>query len=157
MKDLRPVQSVEELYGTWELVSWTRRLMDAGEIIEAFGTAPRGLLHYGRDGHVFWVMTKENRALPRALKELNEADRAELYDTMVAYAGTFTFDGNAATHRVQISWNQAWTDTAQIRKLRFEGEKLIMTTNPQEGIDGRRSCSVFVWRRPIAASGPRMS
>ena len=157
MDDSRPVQSVEELYGTWELVSWTRRLMDAGETTEAFGKAPRGLLHYGRDSRVFWIMTKENRVLPRALKELNEADRAGLYDTMVAYAGTFTFDGNAATHRVEVSWNQAWTDTAQIRKLRFEGEKLIMTTNPQEGIDGRRSSSVFVWRRPAAASGPSTS
>jgi lipocalin-like protein len=148
MNEPRPIETIEELYGTWKLVSWTRRLVDSGETVEAFGKQPRGLLHYGRDGHVSWVMTKENRAMPRALTELNDAERAELYDTMVAYAGTFTFDGNAATHRVQISWNEVWTGTAQVRNLRFEGRRLIMTTNPQSGIDGRLSSSVFVWQRP---------
>jgi hypothetical protein len=116
--------------------------------VEAFGKAPQGLLHYGRDGHVFWVMTKENRAKPRDLTALSDAERAELYNSMVAYAGRFTFDGNAATHHVDVSWNQVWTGTAQVRNLRFEGNKLLMTTNPQAGVDGRRSSSVFVWERP---------
>lgn len=148
MSETRPVGSVEELYGTWKLISWTRRLLDTGETIEAFGKRPRGLLHYGRDGHVFWVMTKENRARPRDLTKLSDPERAELYNTMVAYAGAFTFDGNAATHRVEVSWNEVWTGSAQVRNLRFEGKRLIMTTNPQAGVDGRRSSSVFVWERP---------
>jgi hypothetical protein len=148
MSESRPVGSVEELYGTWKLISWTRRLLDTGETVEAFGGAPRGLLHYGRDGHVFWVMTKENRAKPRDLTKLSDSERAELYSTMVAYAGTFTFDGNAATHHVEVSWNEVWTGTTQVRNLRFEGKRLIMTTNPQSGVDGRRSSSVFAWERP---------
>ena len=148
MDDPRPVASVEALYGTWKLVSWTRRLVDTGETVEAFGRMPRALLHYSRDGHVFWVMSAESRAKPGDLTKLSEADRAKLYDTMVAYAGTFTFDGGAATHHVEVAWNEIWTGTAQVRNLRFEGDRLIMTTNPQPGIDGRRSASVFVWQRP---------
>jgi len=96
MSESRPVGSVEELYGTWKLISWTRQLLDTGETVEAFGRVPRGFLHYGRDGHVFWVMT-----------------------------------------------------TAQVRNLRFEGNRLVMTTDPQSGVDGRRSSSVFVWARPV--------
>jgi hypothetical protein len=149
MSESRPVGSVEELYGTWKLISWTRRLLDTGETVEAFGGTPRGLLHYGRDGHVFWVMTKENRAKPSDLTKLSVSERAELYNTMVAYAGTFTFDGSAATHHVEVSWNEIWTGTTQVRNLRFEGERLIMTTNPQPGVDGRHSASVFVWARPV--------
>ena len=148
MSESRPVGSVEELYGTWRLISWTRRLVDTGATVEAFGRAPRALLHYGRDGHVFWVMTKENRAKPSDLTKLSDSQRAELYDTLVAYAGTFTFDGKAATHQVEVSWNEVWTGTAQVRNLRFEGNRLIMTTNPQPGVDGRRSSSIFVWERP---------
>jgi hypothetical protein len=149
MSESRPVGSVEELYGTWKLISWTRRLLDTGETVEAFGRAPRGFLHYGRDGHVFWVMTKENRAKPRDLTKLSDSQRAELYNTLVAYAGTYTFDGNAATHHVQVSWNEVWTGTAQVRNLRFEENRLVMTTDPQSGVDGRRSSSVFVWARPV--------
>jgi Lipocalin-like domain len=147
MGETRAVGSVEELYGTWRLISWTRRLLDTGETVEAFGKLPRGLLHYGRDGHVSWVMTKENRARPRDLTKLSDSERAELYNTMVAYAGTFSFGGYAATHHVEVSWNEVWTGTAQVRNLRFKGKKLIMTTNPQSGVDGRRSSSVFVWER----------
>jgi hypothetical protein len=157
MNDTRPVAGIEELYGTWKLVSWTRRLLDTAETVEAFGRQPRGLLHYGRDGHVFWVMTKENRARPRDLTALSEADRAGLYDSMVAYAGTFTFDGSAATHRVEASWNEVWTGTAQVRNLRFEGQRLIMTTNPQPGVDGRPSSSVFVWERRAPAGSAALT
>ena len=147
MSEARPVESVEQLYGTWKLVSWTRRLLDTGESVEAFGKMPCGFLHYGRDGRMSWVMTKEKRAKPRDLTKLSDTERAELYNSMVAYAGTFTFDGKAATHHVEVSWNEVWTGTAQVRNLRFEGKRLVMSTNPQAGVDGRRSSSVFVWER----------
>jgi hypothetical protein len=29
-----------------------------------------------------------------------------------------------------VSWNEVWTGTAQVRNLRFEGKRLVMTTNP---------------------------
>jgi hypothetical protein len=143
----RSVRSAEELYGTWRLMSWTRRLLDTGETVEAFGKAPRGYLNYSRDGRVFFIMTKQNRAKPADLTKLTDAERAELYNTMVAYAGTFTFDGNLATCHVDISWNEAWTDTDQPRAVRFEGGRLIWSTNPQTGIDGKRVESVFVWEK----------
>ena len=147
MNDARPVESVEELYGTWRLVSWTRRLLDTGETVQAFGKAPHGFLSYGRDGRVFFIMTREQRAKPEDLTKLTDAQRAELYDSMVAYAGTFTFDGTVATCNVDISWNEAWTGTAQVRKVRLEGGRLIWSTNPQIGIDGRRVVGIFVWEK----------
>jgi hypothetical protein len=136
-----------ELYGTWRLVSWKRRLLDTGESTEAFGRSPRGLLHYGRDGRVFFIMTKEDRGRPADLARLDDAQRAELYNTMVAYAGTFTYDGKVATCNVEISWNEAWNGSAQVRNVSFEDGRLIWSTNPQAGIDGRRSQSVFVWEK----------
>jgi hypothetical protein len=147
MSQARPVKSVEELYGTWRLVSWTRQLLETGETVEAFGKAPCGFLNYGRDGRVFFIMTKENRPKPDDLTKLTDAERAELYNTMVAYAGTFTFDGKVATCEVDVSWNEIWTGTAQVRNVRFEGDRLIWSTNPQTGIDGKRVVGVFVWEK----------
>jgi hypothetical protein len=139
--------TVEQLYGTWRLVSWSRQLLDTGETVQAFGKAPRGFLSYGRDGRVSFIMAKENRAKPADLARLTDPERAELYDTMVAYAGSFTFDGKTATHHVEISWNEVWTGTDQLRNLRLEGQRLIMSTNPQPGADGRRVIGVFTWER----------
>ena len=97
----------DDLYGTWKLVSWRRQLLDTGETVEAFGKAPRGFLSYGRDGRVFFIMTKEARAKPEDLTTLTDPERAELYNTMIAYSGTSTFDGKAAIHNVDVSWNEA--------------------------------------------------
>jgi hypothetical protein len=37
-------------------------------------------VHYGRDGHEIWVMTKESRASPRDLIRLGDPERAKLYN-----------------------------------------------------------------------------
>jgi hypothetical protein len=144
---MAPARAHEELYGTWQLVSWKRELLDTGEAVEAFGKAPRGFLNYGRDGRVFFIMAKENRAKPSDLAKLTDPERVGLYNSMVAYAGTFAFDGKTATHNVEISWNEVWTGTAQIRHLAFEGRRLIMRTDPQPGFDGKRVVGVFTWEK----------
>jgi hypothetical protein len=144
---MTPVETPEQLYGTWRLVRWKRELLDTGETVEAFGKSPRGFLSYGRDGRVFFIMAKENRAKPADLAKLTDQERTELYNSMVAYAGTFSFDGDTATHNVEVSWNELWTGTAQIRHLAFEGQRLIMRTDPQPGFDGKRVVGVFTWER----------
>jgi hypothetical protein len=143
----RPPDGVEELYGTWRLISWTRHLLDSGETLQPFGEAPTGFLSYGRDRRVFFMMTKQGRTRPDDLTKLTESERATLYDTIVAYGGTFTFDGQRAVHDVDVAWNEVWAGTAQVRNLAMEGDRLVMSTNPQAGIDGRRSTGVFVWER----------
>lgn len=143
----RAVASVEELYGTWRLVSWTRHLLETGKTVEAFGKAPCGFLSYSRDGRVFFIMTKQDRRKPADLTKLTDAERAELYNTMVAYAGTFTFDGKVATCNVDASWNEVWTGSAQVRNVMFEGDRLVWRTNPQPGIDGKQVVGVFVWEK----------
>ena len=143
----KTVRAIDRLYGTWKLVSWTRHLLDTGETVAAFGKTPRGFLNYGRDGRVFFIMAKEKRAKPADLTALTDQDRVELYNTMIAYAGTFTFDGKTATHNVDVAWNEVWTGTAQVRKLKFEGRTLVMSTNPQSGADGQRVVGVFTWEK----------
>jgi hypothetical protein len=67
---------------------------------------------------------------------------------MYAYAGTFTVDGNTVTHRVDISWNENWTGTHQVRNVRLDGERLYISTNPQSnGIDGRIIVGELVWEK----------
>jgi hypothetical protein len=93
MSSRRPPASVEDLYGTWRLISWTRNLRDTGKTLKPFGETPTGFLSYGRDGRVFFMMTKQGRTRPGDLTRLTDAERAELYYTIVAYGGTFTVDG----------------------------------------------------------------
>ncbi len=67
---------------------------------------------------------------------------------MMAYAGTFTFDSKTVTHHVDISSNETWTGTDQVRNIRIEGGKLHITTNPQPGpIDGKLMVAELIWEK----------
>ena len=141
------MSAADKLYGTWRLVSWRRRLLDTDEAVEPFGGSPHGVLHYGRDGRMFFVATHEDRTAPADPARLTDAERARLYDTMAFYAGTFTFDGEVARHTVDLSWNESWNGSEQVRNVKFEAGRLILSASIQKGLDGRPSDSVLVWER----------
>ena len=101
----------EDLYGTWRLLSFTRRVVATGEMSDLLGKAPHGFLSYGRDGRMSAILAKDGRPKPADMAKLTGEERAELFSTMIAYAGTFTIDGKTVTHHVDISWNENLTGT----------------------------------------------
>jgi hypothetical protein len=77
-----------------------------------------------------------------------DEERVKLHQTMFAYAGTYTLDGDKVTHHVDISWNEAWTGTDVVRFYKLEGNTLTITTAPSKsGIDGREGRTLVVWER----------
>jgi hypothetical protein len=138
----------EKLYGTWRLVSDVRQDVETGAMTDNFGKHPHGFLSYGRDGRMSAIEVAELRPKPADLSKLTDADRASLFRTMLAYGGTFSFDGKVVTHHVDISWNNNWTGTNQIRNARLEGRRLYITTNAQPStIDGKLSVGILTWER----------
>ena len=138
----------DEIYGTWRLVSFTRTVVTTGETIDIFGKAPRGFINYGRDGRMMVLIVKDERPKPADLAKMTDQERADLFKTMAAYGGTYTFDGTTITHHVDISWNQIWTGTDQLRNIKFAGRKVIFSINPQpSSIDGKTTVSVLTWEK----------
>jgi long-subunit fatty acid transport protein len=73
---------------------------------------------------------------------------ASLFRTMVSYGGTYEFDGHTVKHHIDISWNQAWTGSTQIRDVQREGDKLIYVTRPAPSpTDGKISVVTLVWQK----------
>ena len=140
-------QANEHLLGTWRLVAFRAEVVETGQNIENFGKAPEGYLTYSRDGHMLVVMVKENRPKRADLKEMTDAERITLFNSLIAYGGTFQVNGDRITHNVDISWNENWTGTAQVRQFRIDGRRLTLTQAPQVGPDGRRATAVLVWER----------
>jgi len=116
----------EELYGTWHLVSYTRTVVATGETTDIFGKAARGFINYGRDGRMMVLLVKDERPKPADLSKITDQERADLFKTMVAYGGTYTFDGTTITHHVDISWNQIWTGTDQLRNIKLDGRTVTL-------------------------------
>jgi hypothetical protein len=130
------------------LVSDVRLDVETGAKTDNFGKHPQGFLSYARDGRMSAIEVAEERPKPADLAKLGDADRAALFRTLLAYAGTFSFDGKVVTHHVDISWNNNWAGTNQIRNVRLEGNRLYITTNVQPSpIDGRPSIGTLTWEK----------
>jgi len=133
--------------GTWRLQSFKTRYLDTGETTEPFGAHPSGYLSYGPDCRMYAILAEQKRKPPAAIVP-TDAEKIELFAGFVAYAGTYTIDGNTVTHHVDVSWNEAWTGTGQVRRFRIAGKVLYIESVPAKNFrDGRLSSSSLVWMK----------
>ena len=116
-----------DLAGTWRLSSWIQEETESKIIHKPFGEHPSGLITYTADGHMMVIFSDPSRK-PSASPKPTDAEATELYRTMVAYAGTYTVDGNRVTHKIEVSWNQAWNGTNQVRSFDISDEHLTIKT-----------------------------
>jgi len=148
---LPAAQAVEAdaVVGTWRLVTATRKVVETGEVIDAYGgPKPNGWITYGRDGRMMVVCAFEGRARPAANDTMSDADRIHLHKTFFAYAGTYQFDADRVTHTIDTSWNEAWTGTSQVRHVEQRGRQLIYTTTPFKfNVDGKLSVITLIWEK----------
>jgi hypothetical protein len=65
---------------------------------------------------------------------------------MIAYAGTYTSENGKLIHHIDISWNEVWTGTDQVRFYTVEGNTLTIKTPPLKNpVDGREGVAILVW------------
>jgi hypothetical protein len=143
------------LIGTWKLQSYVREVLPGGERVSQFGDHPDGYLTYTADGRMHAILIMDKRAPPREVVP-TDAEKSRLFASMVSYAGTFAVEGEKVVHHVDISWNQAWTGTDQVRFFKLDGDRLTITTAPARSpLDGKEGRSVLVWKKvkaPAAAA-----
>ena len=138
------------LVGTWKLTSYVMTTT-TGERSTPFGEHPNGYLSYAPDGRMHAIGTAEGRMLPHDVAATDE-ERAKLHRTMFAYAGTYTVEPDKVIHHVDVSWNQVWNGTDQVRFYKLAGTTLTITTaRARSAVDGRESQSVLVWQKLTAA------
>jgi len=135
------------LLGTWKLKSYVREVAATGERYNERGEHPNGYLSYSADGRMYAIITWDNRSGPRDVVPTDE-ERIKLYGTMISYSGTYTFDAEKVVHHVDISWNQNWTGTDQVRFYKLDGNTLTITSALAKNFtDGREGRSILVWEK----------
>jgi hypothetical protein len=135
------------LLGTWKLRSMTWVDAESGRQTNPLGMHPDGYLNYSPDGRMMTIIVAENRGAPGGPIP-SDSEAAALFKNMVAYAGTFTAEGNQVTHNVDASWNEAWNGTQQIRFSKLEGNTLTLTSALARGLAGSPvGVATLVWER----------
>jgi len=143
-----PIAAQEVLEGTWKLVSSTRTNTTTGATTDSFGPNPLGYITYGKDGRMMVLITRSDRPKPDSTDKMTDEQRSRLFSSMLAYSGTYKFDGETIEHHIDGSWNQVWTGTTQIRNVKKDGDRLIYTTQPGPSpIDGSMGFATLVWEK----------
>lgn len=135
------------IIGSWALLSMETEDMETGQKNNLLGAHPSGSLSYGPDCRMSAILVKESRAPPAALMA-TDSESIQLYRGLIAYAGTYSIDGNKISHQIEASWNQAWSGTTQVHQFRIDGKSLFIRTGPSNSpITGRQSSTVLIWTK----------
>lgn len=111
------------IVGTWKLVSYEVEVQATGQKSPVMGEKPTGYATFTPEGRVFFVLTGEARKAAKT-----DQERAELLNTLVAYSGTYTVEGDKWTTNVEVAWNPEWVGTEQVRNFKLDGERLMVLT-----------------------------
>jgi len=133
------------LLGTWKLKAYVVTTA-AGERATPYGENPTGYLSYSADGRMQVIATAKGRIAPASAAP-SENERVALYDTMFAYAGTYSVKADKVIHHVDISWNETWTGTDQIRLFEVSGNTLTVTTRITDPANGMETHYAVVWEK----------
>jgi Lipocalin-like domain len=138
------------LLGTWRLTSYVVTTAN-GERSTPFGEDPKGYLSYSADGRMQTIGVASSREVLGGASP-TDRERLALYDTMFAYAGTYSVEKGKVIHHVDTSWNDVWTGTDQIRLFELNGNLLTLTTRILDPTSGVESHYEVVWEK---VDGPR--
>ncbi len=116
------------LVGTWKVISFETEYQTTGVREAVLGKNPTGYTIYTSDGRVIALMTAQGRKAATT-----DQERAGLWKSMVAFAGTYRVEGNKLVNKVDVSSMPTWVGTERVVLYRIDGDRLI--TTPAEWVD----------------------
>ena len=134
----------ERLIGTWRLLSYETDEQE-GKRGKPYGDAV-GRLDYDEHGNMSGQVMRPGRARVE-LGDGNAQQVRAAYLGYIAYFGTYEVasDGRSVVHHVQGALNPAWVGGQQVRRLRFEGERLILSADVHK--NGATVTHTLIWER----------
>jgi hypothetical protein len=119
-------QTKESLVGTWRLVSY-KAANDKGRMTEWYGPNPVGFLTLTADGRMSVIMADPRRKpLDPLSRSTTDAELADAFRTCFAYAGTCSFTGGQIAVHIEVSSDQVFVNTDQVRSVTLEGDRLTL-------------------------------
>ncbi len=135
------------LVGTWRQLTAVAVAIPSGVTRDVMGPHPVAYVIFTPNGRMMLMGVDPDRKRPAG--EVPTNDEAKyLYSSMIAYGGTYTVSGREVVYDLDISWNQVWTGTKQLRYWEITDGRLVIST--PEFIDpfiGGRSVHRITWEK----------
>ena len=132
------------LIGSWRLVSYETE-EPSGRRGQPYGKAV-GRLSYDENGNMAGQVMRPGRA-DVSLGEGSAQQVRAAYLGYIAYFGTYEIapDGTSVVHHVDAALNPAWVGGDQVRAMRFDGERLVLSAAVAKS--GETVTHVLTWER----------
>jgi hypothetical protein len=115
------------LVGVWRLKSIAFVAQETGERVDFYGADPFGYMVFDPTDRMLVLMTAGGRTPAESASQM-----ASLYQSMGAYTGRWSIDGEKLVTEVDGAWDPSWVGTEQIRYCTFDGHTLSLRSMPLE-------------------------
>ncbi|MEL6206961.1 MAG: lipocalin-like domain-containing protein [Pseudomonadota bacterium] len=136
----------EDLIGTWRMRAWTRESASTGETSDCLGPDPIGYISYHADGRMMATVFRRDRPAPPAGRPRTEGEKAELFDTMLAYVGAYSLSESEVTHHVEAAWAPDW-EIDLSRPFQLERHRLTIEAPGDDPITGESIVQRMVFEK----------
>jgi hypothetical protein len=134
--------------GVWKVVDYTATDPATGVVARPFGTNPIGSAIYTAKGQMSVFVSGSHRVPSTGTGAKRAEERAELFDSLYAYTGSYIVKGSLVTIHVESAWQPAWVGTEKTRTLKLDHDTLSIVTEPMTSpVDGKTYISTTVFRR----------
>lgn len=138
--------TADRLVGTWTLVCAASTTAAGDRNENPYGVSPSGLLTYSSTGTVVALISFGGRK-PLSVRAKAE-EKAEAFDTFLAYAGRYSLLGDKVTHHVEISSIQNYVNRDLVRTVSFADDRMTLVTPPTP-VNGKVQTLELTWQRSL--------
>ena len=121
--------------GVWRLAAATATDANGNKMAVPYGPRGMGIVTLTADGRMMAVLCDGRPSLPEGSKR-----------EYSSYCGNYTFDGSTLTTVVDANSDPARFTAPQVRKVRFEGDRMILVP-PQVEVNGVKATRELAWER----------
>jgi len=140
-------KSAPNIVGTWRIVDFTQVVVETNEITRPMGEKLLGFIQYSPGCHMITVISRADLPKPATLP-YTDAERSAIHKGIVAYAGSYTVEGNKVTHHVLAGWRTDWIGGDQVRFAEVNGNRLLIKAPPVvNNVTGKTAESTLIFER----------
>jgi hypothetical protein len=136
--------------GLWKLISCDA-VRSNGSILPIYGKTPIGRLFYDVHGNMSVHIMKAGRPNFKSDKKFRATlqEMRAAYEGYEAYFSTYEFnkDKGIIVHHLIGGLFPNWTDSDQIRYYRFDGIRLILSTEPFDSRPIHKTIVILIWEK----------
>ncbi|WP_150740773.1 lipocalin-like domain-containing protein [Pandoraea iniqua] len=138
----------ENIVGRWKIVAW-EQFYDDGRHIFPLGKDVEGYIQYDPDNRMACMLFSASRQKFSSIGpwDASAEERAAAFGSMIAYAGSFSVNGDVVSHHVELSAFPNWKESTLKRRIEVSGgQNLVLVARMEEGTTEARTARL-TWRR----------